>query len=156
MFVIAQHQNKIVVEMWSLRVDVQENVEWLQIPRLVDLYKLLESFQVLKDAMDCLWWTGHNKGTTKWPQDIRSWTWLGHGPQNSNWPWKQIWKAKIPHKVACFTWFASKAGCGDTWKVEKERNYNGYTLVWGCSWDSWTSIFTLQNHWPTMEDFYLS
>lgn len=26
------------------------------------------------------------------------------GTQNTKWPWKHIQKAKVPHKVACFTW----------------------------------------------------
>ncbi|WMV33278.1 hypothetical protein MTR67_026663 [Solanum verrucosum] len=28
--------------------------------------------------------------------------------QASKWPWKHIWKAKIPHKVACFVWLLAK------------------------------------------------
>ncbi|WMV09783.1 hypothetical protein MTR67_003168 [Solanum verrucosum] len=28
--------------------------------------------------------------------------------QAPKWPWKHIWKAKIPHKVACFVWLLAK------------------------------------------------
>ncbi|WMV49660.1 hypothetical protein MTR67_043045 [Solanum verrucosum] len=24
------------------------------------------------------------------------------------WPWKMIWKVKVPHKVACFTWLVAR------------------------------------------------
>ncbi|XP_060210534.1 uncharacterized protein LOC132637471 [Lycium barbarum] len=29
-------------------------------------------------------------------------------PQVTNWPWKHIWKTKIPCKVACFSWLLAK------------------------------------------------
>ncbi|WMV58462.1 hypothetical protein MTR67_051847, partial [Solanum verrucosum] len=28
--------------------------------------------------------------------------------QITNWPWKQIWKSKIPHKVSCFVCLLAK------------------------------------------------
>lgn len=30
--------------------------------------------------------------------------WNQAKPQITNWPWEHIWKIKVPHKVACFTW----------------------------------------------------
>ncbi|XP_059301783.1 uncharacterized protein LOC132053687 [Lycium ferocissimum] len=28
--------------------------------------------------------------------------------QITNWPWKHIWRSKVPHKVSCFVWLLAK------------------------------------------------
>ncbi|WMV37643.1 hypothetical protein MTR67_031028 [Solanum verrucosum] len=45
---------------------------------------------------------GHNKGSYKVKEGYKQIS-LG-GIQDLKWPWKQIWRIKVPHKVACFTW----------------------------------------------------
>ncbi|WMV19976.1 hypothetical protein MTR67_013361 [Solanum verrucosum] len=45
---------------------------------------------------------GHNKGSYKVKEGYKQIS-LG-GIQGFKWPWKQIWRIKVPHKVACFTW----------------------------------------------------
>ena len=64
-FVLAQHQEKSVAEMWSPQgwnMIFRRNLNDWEIPRMIELFKLLESFQGIQPGEDYLWWHGHNKG----------------------------------------------------------------------------------------------
>ena len=103
-FTLAQHQQKIVAEMWTQGWDLifRRNLNDWEIPRILELFKVLESFQGTQTGEDYLWWQGHNKGSYKVKEGYKQ-TSTG-GIQDFKWPWKQIWRIKVPHKVACFTW----------------------------------------------------
>ncbi|WMV12495.1 hypothetical protein MTR67_005880, partial [Solanum verrucosum] len=77
-------------------------------PRILELFKVLENFQGIQTGEDYLWWQGHNKGSYKVKEGYKRIS--PSGIQDFKWPWKQIWRTKVPHKVACFTWLlANKA-----------------------------------------------
>lgn len=67
---------------------------------------ITEQFNGLETGKDILQWLGNRKLTFKVSAAYRK---LNHPVMSaSKWPWKRIWKAKIPHKVACFVWLLSK------------------------------------------------
>lgn len=33
------------------------------------------------------------------------------GNNSINWPWKQLWKSKMPYKVHCFMWLVASNAC---------------------------------------------
>ncbi|WMV19028.1 hypothetical protein MTR67_012413 [Solanum verrucosum] len=73
--------------------------------------------------------------------------------QASKWPWKHIWKAKIPHKVACFVWFLAK----DVVLTQENLMKKGITLcsrcffLWGSCRNSQSLVHPVQGHWPIVE-----
>ncbi|WMV26176.1 hypothetical protein MTR67_019561 [Solanum verrucosum] len=104
-FVLAQHQEKTVAEMWSPQgwnMIFRRNLNDWEIPQMIELFTLLESFQGIQTGEDYLWWHGHNKGRYRVKEGYKQ-TNLREN-QDFKWPWKQIWRVKMPQKVACFTW----------------------------------------------------
>ncbi|WMV34044.1 hypothetical protein MTR67_027429 [Solanum verrucosum] len=67
--------------------------------------RLSNSVSGLGTDEDELWWKGDEKGTYKVSKAYRK---MNHNQQPSSWPWKNIWKTKIPYKVACFVWLLTK------------------------------------------------
>ena len=109
MFGLAQNQHKTVADMrscqgWEIALRRQLN-DW-EITRLTDLYKELEAFTGLQEGLDSIWWKRHNRGVYRVKDAYKI---LNHDNQQvDTWPWKHIWKTKIPYKVACFTWLLAK------------------------------------------------
>ena len=67
-FTLAQHQQKTVGEMWTQQgwdLIFRRNLNDWEIPRILELFKVLESFQGIQTGEDYLWWQGHNKGSYK-------------------------------------------------------------------------------------------
>uniref|UniRef100_M1AL70 Reverse transcriptase zinc-binding domain-containing protein n=1 Tax=Solanum tuberosum TaxID=4113 RepID=M1AL70_SOLTU len=109
LFDLAQDQHNTVAEMWTQQgwdMRFRRGMNDWEIPRVVELFKQLESFQGMQEGVDCLWWNGHPKGLYKVSSGYK----LLHQiePMNTFWPWKQIWKIRISYKVACFTWLLTK------------------------------------------------
>ena len=55
---------------------------------------------------DELWRQGDEKGTYKVSKAHMKMN--NDNQQPSSWPWKNIWKSKIPYKLACFVWLLAK------------------------------------------------
>lgn len=74
--------------------------DW-EIERFSNMLSLLQQFKGLSGNGDkLLWINNEGKFTVKsayarWNQPAR---------QLDMWPWKRIWKVKIPYKVSCFVW----------------------------------------------------
>ena len=47
---------------------------------------------------------------------------INRAPLTFNWPWRQIWKTKIPLKVACFTWLLAKEAVLTHENLRKRNN----------------------------------
>ncbi|KAG5613751.1 hypothetical protein H5410_013575 [Solanum commersonii] len=61
------------------------------------------------------------------------------------WPWEHIWKARIPHKVACFAWLLAKEVVLTQELDEKGDPFMFQMLFrWGNCRNSGPSIYTLQ------------
>ncbi|WMV51897.1 hypothetical protein MTR67_045282 [Solanum verrucosum] len=50
------------------------------------------------------------------------------GGQEKDWPWKMIWKPKVPYKVNCFTWLLAKEAV----LTHENLNKRGYQLASRC------------------------
>ena len=80
----------------------RRNLNDREIPRMFELFKLLESFQGIQPGEGYLWWHGRNKGRYRLKEGYKQTSLMEN--QDFKWPWEQIWRVKVPQKVACFTW----------------------------------------------------
>ena len=79
----------------------RRNLNDWEIPRMIELFKLLESFQGIQPGEGYLWWHGRNKGRYRLKEGYKQTSLMEN--QDFKWPWEQIWRVKVPQKVACFT-----------------------------------------------------
>ncbi|WMV17749.1 hypothetical protein MTR67_011134 [Solanum verrucosum] len=105
---VLQQQNTIA-ELWTphgWNIIFRRHLNDWEIPRVTEFFSVIEQFSGLETGKDRLQWLGNSTGTFKVSAAYRK---LNHPiMQESKWPWKHIWKAKIPHKVACFVWLLAK------------------------------------------------
>ena len=90
-FTLAKHQQKAVAEMWTQQgwdLIFWRNLNDWEIPRILELFKVLESCQGIQTGEDYLWWQGHNKGSYKVKEGYKQI--ITGGIQDFKWPWKQI------------------------------------------------------------------
>jgi len=100
------HHQSTVAELWTKegwRFNFKRQFNDWEIPRMTDFINKIEQFSGL--GIDELWWKGDEKGTYKVSKAYRK---MNHNQQPNTWPWKNIWKTKIPYKVACFVWLLAK------------------------------------------------
>lgn len=72
------------------------------------------------------------------------------------WPWKLIWKVKIPYRDACFTWFLAKVAVLTQDNLIK-RGYHLRSRCYLCGEEVEKinlSFFALQIDYTVMEDFH--
>ncbi|CAN4107709.1 unnamed protein product [Withania somnifera] len=63
-------------------------------------------FKGTQEGDDELWWQDTEKGAFKVGKAYKKMN--NNNQLITNCPWKNIWKTKIPYKVACFVWLLSK------------------------------------------------
>ncbi|CAN4089739.1 unnamed protein product [Withania somnifera] len=73
---------------------------------LIQFYNSLKQPKSLTSEEDRLMWKLDKEGKFK----VRSaYKIYGNSSQiKKDWPWKMIWKGKIPHKVSCFIWLVAR------------------------------------------------
>lgn len=79
--------------------------DW-EIDRIVGILQTLESFKTTTKSIDKPIWMLNCKGSLI----LKS----AYGNNISNtmlWPWKLIWKIKIPPQIYCFTWLVVRKAC---------------------------------------------
>ncbi|KAG5612749.1 hypothetical protein H5410_024030 [Solanum commersonii] len=70
--------------------------DW-EIPRVTEIFRSIDQFSGLEMGRDRLQWLGNSKGIFKVGAVYKK---LNHpNLQLLKWPWKHIWKAKIPYKL---------------------------------------------------------
>ena len=74
--------------------------DW-EIPIMIELFKLLESFQGIQPGEDYLWCHGHNKGRYRVKDISKQVLWR---IKTSNGLGSKFGESKCHNKVACFTW----------------------------------------------------
>ncbi|WMV54061.1 hypothetical protein MTR67_047446 [Solanum verrucosum] len=97
-----------IAELWTKegwRYNFRRQFYDWEIPRMADFINKIEQFGELGADEDELQWKGDEKNTYKVSKAYMK---MNHNLQPSNWPWKNIWKTKMPHKVACFVWLLAK------------------------------------------------
>ncbi|WMV40391.1 hypothetical protein MTR67_033776 [Solanum verrucosum] len=85
---------------WDLRFRRHLN-DW-EVNKIVELLNILGQCKDLNTDEDNLFWNPDEQGRFSVGSTYRSSQ--RPGTHIGGWPWKMIWKVKIPFKIACFTW----------------------------------------------------
>ncbi|WMV59186.1 hypothetical protein MTR67_052571 [Solanum verrucosum] len=108
-FILNQQQRATVAEVWSNQgwnLSFRRPFNDWEIQRVVEFYRTLEQFRGGNTVQDCLEWKDHKQGRFSVKGAYKKFNPFNN--QINGWPWKMIWKAKIPYKVSCFTWLLGK------------------------------------------------
>lgn len=79
--------------------------DW-EIIRVAESLGTVDTFNGLQTGEDVWEWTGDGRGVFKVNKAYKMMDQTSQ--QGTKWPWKQIWKSRIPHKVSCFVWLMAK------------------------------------------------
>jgi len=108
-YILNQQQKDIVAEVWSNQgwnLSFRSPLNDWEIQRLVDFFGILEQFKGTSTSQDGLFWNHNCNGNFSVKEAYKKLNSFTH--QVTGWPWKLIWKVKIPLKVSCFTWLLAK------------------------------------------------
>lgn len=89
----------------SILEDKSMTGKW-ETTRVAEFLKTVEAFNGLQTGEDFMWWKGNSKGRFKVNPAYKLMDQTNK--QTYSWPWKQIWRSKIPHKLSCFIWLLAK------------------------------------------------
>jgi len=102
-------QQSTIADLWTPQgwnFVFRRHLNDLEIPRVTEFLRRIDQFSGLEMGRDKLQWLGNSKGIFKVGAVHMK---LNHpNLQLLKWPWKHIWKAKIPYKVSCFVWLLAK------------------------------------------------
>lgn len=104
-YTLNQQHGVTMKELWSTQgwnLTFRRFLQDWEVPRMIEFYRTLEQCSGLQEGEDTLRWQKHSNGmysVSSAYKDLNR-----EGSQLSLWPWKHIWKVKVPYKVACFTW----------------------------------------------------
>lgn len=108
-YILNQQQEAIVGEVWSIHgwnLSYRRLLNDWEITRITEFYKTLDQFKGTSLSEDCILWQGNRQGTFSIKSAYKEFNVSNN--QIDCWPWKLIWKVKIPYKVACFTWLLAR------------------------------------------------
>jgi len=108
-YILNQQQKDTVAEVWSNQgwnLSFRRPLNDWEIQRLVDFFGILEQFKGTSTSQDGLFWNHNCNGNFSVKEAYKKFNSFTH--QVTGWPWKLIWKVKIPPKVSCFTWLLAK------------------------------------------------
>ena len=116
---------------------------------------LLYSHSIRPGVVDSLWWIPSHKGNF----EVRSFYYtLVHPHPQGNFPWKRVWKAKAPSRVAFFVWTAA---LGKILTIDNLRKRQLIIMDWCCmcklsgetgnhlllhcliAWELWTMVLSI-------------
>ncbi|WMV26357.1 hypothetical protein MTR67_019742 [Solanum verrucosum] len=97
----------------------------------------------MQTGKDVLWWKGNSRGEFKVNSTYKLMDQTN--PQTYCWPWKQIWRSRIPHKISCFIWLLAKEAAPTQDNLKKR----GITLCSSCflcgeALETGNHLYTLQ------------
>jgi len=177
LYIISLQQNDTIAQMWSPQgwnLMFRRALNDWEVERVADLLQALNLFPGINAESDKPVWKLHSRGVFT----VKSCYW----ERNTNhslttfWPWKLIWKIKIPLKVACFTWLVIRRAClthevlqrrgiqicSRCYMCEQEAEVNGHlflhcrmaTDLWnmficklGVNWTMPRTTFEVLTHW---------
>ncbi|WMV33012.1 hypothetical protein MTR67_026397 [Solanum verrucosum] len=121
LFRIAQDPNSIIAANreginWDIRF--RRNMHDWEVNDLVDLFARLQHCHINLQAADKLKW-GHQKGVYTVKEGYQQL--CSRNPVIANWPWKLIWRTKLPPKVVFFTWIALYEACLTQDNIKKRK-----------------------------------
>lgn len=102
-------QQRTITELWTTQgwnFNFKRQLNDWEVVRVAEFLNTVGNFNGNQAEEDVLWWKGGSRGIFKVGAAYR----LMDQPslQNPTWPWKHIWKCKIPYKVSCFIWLLAK------------------------------------------------
>jgi len=112
LYIISLQQNDTIAQMWTPQgwdLMFRRALNDWEVGRVADLLHALNLFPGTVTEPDKPVWRLHSRGVFT----VKSCYW----ERNTNhllttvWPWKLIWKIKVPLKVACFTWLVIRRAC---------------------------------------------
>jgi hypothetical protein len=98
---------------------------------LVSFYTLLYSIRVRREGEDKLWWAPSHKGKF----DVRSFYKFHACKDDVPFPWKSIWRTKVPLKLTFFVWSAALG------KI-LSMDFLGKKHVIEVAWALWNVVFS--------------
>ncbi|XP_060209904.1 putative ribonuclease H protein At1g65750 isoform X3 [Lycium barbarum] len=109
LFLIATEPDSTVASnrdgnIWDIRF--RRNLQDWELGEIFDLFKSLERFPVNSQTPDSLKWGESSKGVFSVKASYNRMNTID--VLTDPWPWKLIWKTKLPTKIKCFTWTALK------------------------------------------------
>ena len=116
---------------------------------------ILYSHSIRPGVVDSLWWIPSHKGNF----EVHSFYYtLVHPHPQGNFPWKRVWKAKAPSRVAFFVWTAA---LGKILTIDNLRKRQLIIMDWCCmckssgetgnhlllhcliAWELWTMVLSI-------------
>lgn len=105
LLILCQKKEALVGEAWSSQewnLSVRRYLNDWEVSRVADFYNTVAQFKGTFEAEDSMWWQGDSQGKFFVKIAYRELNIINN--QENCWPWKIIWKIKIPYKVAYFSW----------------------------------------------------
>lgn len=84
----------------------RRNLNDWELQSVAELWETLEAFQGLTEEEDVLMWKSHKSGAFSVKIAYHFINTIANPTQG--WPWKQIWRVRVPKKVLCFTWLVAR------------------------------------------------
>jgi len=85
---------------------LRRNLHDWEIDKVTDFQDSVASFSNLTEKEDLLIWKNDTKGQFSRNSIYKELN--KNAGQETDWPWKMIWKPKAPYKINCFMWLLTK------------------------------------------------
>ncbi|XP_059277663.1 uncharacterized protein LOC132031768 [Lycium ferocissimum] len=125
LFVLSQKRHATVAEMWTGQgwdLDLRRHLNDWEMEMVAEFHSTMAAFINLTGERDTLEWKKDGKGiftVNSAYKDLNV-----SSLQEEGWPWKMIWKTKVPYKVNCFNWLLAKEA------VLTHENLNKRDQLW--------------------------
>ncbi|KAM3251621.1 hypothetical protein P3L10_005691 [Capsicum annuum] len=139
-FSLNQQQDATVGEVWDAygwNLNFRRHLNDWEIDNLAEFYDTLNLFKGPSSQEDTLTWQVDKQRRFSIRSAYKELNYSNN--QISCWPWKLIWKVKIPYKVACFSWVVARKAVL-THEVLKKRGFHLCSKCYMCEEESETII----------------
>jgi len=109
LYVLCQQQQATVATMWTgqgWNLFLRRHLNDWEIEKVIALQNSVDNFSNLTEEKDSLVWQSDIHGKFSVNSAYRALN--KTADQETDWPWRMIWKPKVPYKVNCFLWLLSK------------------------------------------------
>ena len=137
LFILAQKKDALVADCFSWHADCPQWYitfhralqDW-KLDVMMDLLELLYSIKIQRNSEDVIWWTPTCSRVFEVKSSYKELSIRG----SMSFPWKSIWNAKLPTKVAFFVWTAA---LGNILTVDNLRRHHIIIVDWCCMCKQW-------------------
>lgn len=137
LFILAQKKDALVADCFSWHADCPQWYitfhralqDW-KLDVMMDFLELLYSIKIQRNSEDVIWWTPTCSRVFEVKSSFKELSIRG----SMSFPWKSIWNAKLPTKVAFFVWTAA---LGNILTVDNLRRHHIIIVDWCCMCKQW-------------------